>query len=188
MRHALALAALSLALALSGCTGGDATGRMNLHVTDAPDAIGDFAYLNVTVTHIVLHAKGGNASDEGGLTFEPASRTFDLTKLTNGNVTTIFAGDVPAGAYGKMTLQVEDAQGVLQNGTTVPVKAPSRRLFLTMDFTVAEGQETDFLFDVQVHRLGNGDYQLQPNADGSGPGKKGGAGADDADAAGKGGK
>ena len=195
MRPLLALVALSVALTLSGCMGGDATGRMNLHVTDAPDNIGDFAFLNVTVTQIVLKAKGEgsadeNATDDGGLTFEPASRTFDLTKLTNGNVSTIFAGDVPAGTYGKMTLHVQDAQGTLLDGTVVPVKAPSGRLFLNTDFTIAEGQETDFLFDIQVHKLGNGEYQFQPNASGSGPGKKGGssAGADDAGKADKGDK
>ena len=180
MRAVLPLLLVTVVLAVSGCMGGDATGRMNLHVTDAPDNIGDFASLNVTVTKIVLKAKDDKETDENKtdakLTFAPASATFDLTKLTGGNVSTIFSGDVPAGNYTKMTLYVEDAQGVLRsNGTTVPVKAPSGRLFLNTDFAVEEGKETDFLFDIQVHLTGAGEYQFKPNADGSGPGKKGAA-------------
>lgn len=156
---------------------GESTGTLNLHVTDAPDVIGDFASLNVTVTKIVLHKKGATDDNDTSSqeTFTPASSTFDLTKLMDGNVSTIFADAVPAGDYGKMTLFVENATGTLQDGATVPVGAPSGRLFLTTAFTIEEGKETDFLFDIQVHQTGNGEYQLKPNATGSGPGKKGGA-------------
>lgn len=178
MRPLLAALLVLLPLVLAGCTGGDGAGTFRLHVTDEPDDIGDFAHLNVTVAQIVLHAKGEDDpnSTRGQVATSPRNGTFDLTRLTNGNVTTIFEGNVPAGAYGKLTLVLlGGARGVLLNGTEVDVKAPSNRLFLNADFTIAEGEETDFLFDVQVHRTGNGEYQLKPNATGSGPGKKGSA-------------
>lgn len=170
MRASAILLAFAL-LPLAGCMS-DGEGRFVLHVTDAPDNIGDFASLNVTVERIVLSKKTDAGVEGGSVTHAPATSTFDLTKLTNGNVSTIFRDGVEAGSYGKLTLHVANATGVLLDGTTVAVKAPSGRLFLNTDFTIEEGQETEFLFDIQVHRTGNGEYQFKPNADGSGPGKK----------------
>jgi hypothetical protein len=160
------LALLSLAVLLAGCTS-SGTGTLNLHVTDAPDAIGDFAFLNVTVEKITLTPKDGKAKE-----YAPSHATFDLTQLVGGNLTTLFAGKVDAANYSKLELTISNATGVLKNGSTVSVKAPSARLFLTTSFEVAEGKETDFTFDIQVHQEGNGDYIFSPNATGSGP-KKG---------------
>lgn len=161
------------ALALAGCMGSGDEGQLALHVTDAPDDIGDFASLNVTVEKIVLHKKGSSDENDTSSKSEhaPSAGTFDLTKLVSGNVTTIFADAVPAGDYGKLTLFIRDARGVLVDGGEVDVKAPSGRLFVNTDFTITEGEETDFLFDIQVHETGKGEYQFKPNATGSGPGK-----------------
>lgn len=162
MRIAFALAFLTLFLA--GCTSGG-TGTFALHVTDAPDNIGDFSSLTVTVDKITLTSKEGKTAD-----YTPASRTFDLTKLTSGNITTLFNGSVAVGNYSKLELHISGAQGVLKsNGSTVDVKAPSDRLFVNTGFDVAEGKETNFLFDIQVHQEGNGSYIFKPNATGSGP-------------------
>ena len=40
-------------------------------------------------------------------------------------------------------------------------------IFLPLQFKVAAGQETSFVFDMHVVAKGNGDYSLQPNAGGS---------------------
>ena len=58
------------------------------------------------------------------------------------------------------------------DGKTVDVKAPSDQLFLDTGFDVASGRQTDFVFDIQVHTEGNGSYIFQPNATGSGPGRR----------------
>jgi outer membrane biosynthesis protein TonB len=71
------------------------TGTFVLHVTDQPSAIGDFDILNVSVSEVMLHrtAEAGNngTTNETGewITLEPSNRTFDLTKLQDGNRTTI---------------------------------------------------------------------------------------------------
>jgi hypothetical protein len=164
MLRALALA--SFAILLSGCTS-SGTGTLNLHVTDAPDNIGDFSSLNVTVEKITLTGKDGKSKE-----YAPSNATFDLTQLTNGNLTTLFRGSVDAGNYSKLELSIKDAKGVLRAGNaSVDVKAPGGKIFLTTSFEVAEGKETDFTFDIQVHQEGNGSYIFQPNATGSGPGK-----------------
>ncbi|MEA3201144.1 MAG: hypothetical protein QOE90_2572 [Thermoplasmata archaeon] len=165
MRGAL-LASMALLL-LSGCA--SSNGTLSLHVTDAPDNLGDFSVLNVTVTKITLTGKDGGEKD-----YAPASGTFDLTKLASGNVSTIFSGAVDNGNYTKLTLSIQDAKGVLKsNGQSVDVKAPGGKIFLATSFEIASGKETDFLFDVQVHVEGNGGYVFQPNATGSGPNQKG---------------
>lgn len=161
---------LVVPLALSGCLSPEAEGQFALRVTDAPDNIGDFSYLNVTVTRISLQR-----SDNATVDLAPSNGTFDLTKLVEGNTSTLFNGSVPVGNYSRLDLFFTDAVGVLAaDGSEMPVKAPSGRIFLNTGFTIVEGEETSFLFDVQVHKTGNGDYQFKPNADGSGPGKKGG--------------
>lgn len=167
MRLPLVLALALSATLLAGCASnsGASTGTLRLQVTDAPDAIGDFSALNVTVEKITLTAKDGKDKD-----YEPSNGTFDLTRLVNGNMTSLFAGKVDAGNYTKLTLHVKDAKGTLKSGgQSVDVKAPSGQLFVNGGFEVAEGKETSFVFDIQVHQQGNGGYIFQPNATGSGP-------------------
>lgn len=167
--RSFAFLGLVLAAALFAGCASSGTGTLNLHVTDAPDNIGDFASLNVTVTSITLTNKDGGNKD-----YTPANGTFDLTKLQSGNVSTIFGGPVDLGNYTKLTLHVSDAKGVLAaDGKSVDVKAPSGQLFLTTSFEIASGKTTDFLFDIHVVKQGNGGYSFQPNATGSGPGQKG---------------
>lgn len=150
-----------LVLLLSGCAS-NKSGTLTVQATDAPDNIGDFTSLTVTVDSITIQGEGGNHS------YAPASPTFDLTKLHDGNVTTLFNGTVPAGNYTYLEMHIQSAKGVLKSGgASVDVKVPSSRIFLNTHFQVAAGHETTFLFDVQVHQVGNGDYQLKPNASGS---------------------
>jgi hypothetical protein len=146
--------------AASGGTGG--TGTFVLKVTDAPDDIGDFTALIIGVSAIRLTGDGVNGS------YAPSTYFFDLVQLTNGTTETLFAGEVAAGTYQRLELQVETAVGTLAaSGSVVNVTLPGGRLFLNKPFTVAAGQETSFTFDIQVHQLGTGDYQLRPNAAGS---------------------
>ena len=155
---------LSLAV-VAGCMGSGDTGTFTLHATDAPDNIGDFTVLNVTVDAITLTSKDGEATE-----YNASADTFDLTQLTNGNLTTIFSDEVPVGNYTRLDLHISNATGVLHaDNSTVSVQVPSGRLFLNTAFEVAAGQETEFVFDIQVHMQGNGDYMFKPNADGSGP-------------------
>ena len=160
----LAFALAATALLLAGCSSSAGTGTLAVQATDAPDDLGDFSSLTVHVDSISIHGDG----DGSNHSYAPASPTFDLTQLHDGNVSTLFNGSVPAGNYTYLELHIQSASGVLKDGgQTVDVKAPSSRIFLNTRFTVASGKTTTFTFDVQVHQLGNGDYQLKPNASGS---------------------
>lgn len=158
----LSIASLACLCVLSaGCA--SKSGTLAVQATDAPDDLGDFSSLTVHVDRITVHGDGiSNKS------YTPASPTFDLTRLHDGNLTTLFNGSVAAGTYTYLELHIQSAQGTLKSGGgSVQVAAPSSRIFLNTHFTVEEGKQTTFVFDVQVHKLGNGDYQLKPNAAGS---------------------
>lgn len=168
MRTSAIPAALAvLTAALAGCAGSDGKGTLNIHVTDAPGAIGQFESLEVEVSSIVLKHKGGDGAEKTD-SYTPDDRTFDLTRLTDGNVTAIFGGSVANGTYTRIEFEVAKATGVLKDGgRTVPVDAPKGSIFVNTQFTVGDGSEVHFVFDIHVVEKGNGGYSLQPNAGGS---------------------
>lgn len=161
MRRILASTALLLTALLSGCAS-SGTGTLDVQATDAPDNLGDFANLMITVSSIDVQGSGGAHS------YNPSHPTFDLTKLKDGNTTSLFRDQVAVGNYSKMEFKISSAVGILNsNGTQVDVKVPSGTMFVNQHFAVSEGSTTTFVFDIHVVRQGNGGYSLQPNASGS---------------------
>lgn len=137
------------------------TGTFVLQVTDQPSAIGDFDSLNITVSEVRLH-KAGNETNETGewMILEPSNRTFDLTKLQDGNVTTIVNESIGTGEYTQVRLIVESTKGLV-NGTMVDVAVPSDTLKIVKSFTIAENQTATFIFDINVVKAGK-KYNLVP--------------------------
>jgi len=136
-------------------------GTFILQVTDQPSAIGDFDNLNVTVSEVRLH-KAGNETNETGewMILEPSNRTFDLTKLQDGNVTTIINESIGTGKYTQVRLIVESAKGLV-NGTMINVTVPSEMLKIVKPFTITENQTATFIFDINVVKAGK-KYNLIP--------------------------
>ena len=137
------------------------TGTFVLQVTDQPSAIGDFDQLNVTVSEVRLH-KAGNETNETGewMILEPSNHTFDLTKLQDGNVTTIVNESIGTGEYTQVRLVVESTKGLV-NGTMVDVAVPSDTLKIVKSFTITENQTVTFIFDIHVVKAGK-KYNLVP--------------------------
>ena len=137
------------------------TGTFVLQVTDQPSAIGDFESLNVTVSEVGLH-KAGNETNETGewMILEPSNRTFDLTKLQDGNVTTIINESIGTGKYTQVRLIVESTKGLV-NETIVDVAVPSDTLKIVKPFTITENQTVTFIFDIHVVKAGK-KYNLVP--------------------------
>jgi hypothetical protein len=140
------------------------TGTFVLQVTDQPSAIDDFDSLNVTVSEVRLHKAGetGNGTNETGewMILEPSNRTFDLTKLQDGNVTTIINESIGTGKYTQVRLIVESANGLV-NETMVNVTVPSDTLKIVKPFTITENQTATFIFDINVVKAGK-KYNLVP--------------------------
>lgn len=148
---------LMIGMVFAGClAGGD--GNLEFQVTDQPSAIDDFEELLVTPTSVQVHKAGDgdedNDSEDGEwLTFE-TDDTFDLTQLTNGNVTTLVNASLEAGRYTQVRLMVESADGTLKDGSEVTVDVPNGMLFIVKSFTIEEGKTTTFVLDINVVKSG----------------------------------
>jgi len=115
-------------------------------------------------------SESDDESEDGRwVTREVNATTVDLTRLRGANATLVERFDLPAGEYDQVRLEVSETEGVLKDGSTTEVKLPSERLKLTQEFTVGDGEEVDFVYDVTVHKAGNsGKYVLRPVASESG--------------------
>jgi hypothetical protein len=136
-------------------------------VSDAPNDIGDFTSLIVTVDRVeMLKQSGGDAN----VTFIPGITDFDLTKLIGTASQQLWQGNVPEGAYTRVDIVVSAVKGTLKTGETVDVKLPSGRLQISIPFVVGADKVTTFTFDITVNKTGQGsaNYILKPQAGESG--------------------
>lgn len=160
------------------------TGQIAVYVSDEPNAIGDFAHLNVTISKVGLHrvgtdmenassspqpTTGQNASNEtvdageadrpdsdgnGGWQEYEVERTVDLTRLVGANASKLGVFNAPAGTYNKVFLYVAEINATTTNGEQVKVKLPSERLHINQEVTIGSGEEVDFVFDIAPHKAG----------------------------------
>ena len=158
-----------LALVVSACGSSPTQANLRLMVSDQPNVIGDFAYLNVTISSIGVHRVGDNST---WIQFSPNIGTVDLTKLQGNNATEIWSGNITAGQYDKVFIYVSNVEGNLTasagNGT-VNVKLPSGKLQISKPFTISGNGTTSFVFDITVIKAGeSGQYILEPQIANSG--------------------
>ncbi|WP_267641623.1 DUF4382 domain-containing protein [Haloarchaeobius amylolyticus] len=110
-------------------------------------------------------------SSEGWTTYEVDSKTVDLTELRGANASKLADFQVQSGEYDKVFVYVSNVEGTLKNGEKVNVKLPSGKLQINKAFTVQEGENTQFVFDIMIHKAGNsGKYVLRPVISESGTG------------------
>ena len=167
-------------LALAGCghggnmstrTGG--TGTLNVFLTDAPIDLTDVQSVNVTLTGVTIYP--AETSDPTGTSTEtsPISllthpATFDLLTLTGGATALLASGEVPAGSYSRIRLEISDATLVYNDATTVPLKIDSNKVDVPIRFHVTVGADNSVALDfdagasVQVNEAGAGTCILRP--------------------------
>jgi len=157
-------AALSLLVALMGCSSkpnNTALGHVDLRLTDAP---GDFEQVNLVVTGVSIHRDGS-----GWETIKQDTTTYDLLTLRNGVFTGLAAGDVPAGHYTQIRLAIGEGSNIVRSGTTYPIDIPSGMQSgykLVGEFDVPAGGAIELTLDFDAARsiiqTGNGSYKLKP--------------------------
>ncbi|HEU5181873.1 MAG TPA: DUF4382 domain-containing protein [Candidatus Polarisedimenticolia bacterium] len=158
-----ALALLSLAAFLTACSHGamsasvdNGKGTVNVFLTDAPLDLANVQSVNVTLTGVILYpgdAQGdsllNDTSDEDGtpvvIVSHPA--TFDLLTLTGGATTLIGTDEVPAGAYSRIRLVVEEASLTYLDGTIAPLKIESGKVDVPIRFDVTRDETTGIVLD-----------------------------------------
>lgn len=160
-RLAGAALALLLAPALAGCSSAPSGTWFGLHVADGPGAIDEFRRLTVEVAKVTLVKEGG-----GTVEVVPDAPSFDLARLQEGNVSSVFSGRVDPGQYKRIELTVVKATGVLRSDDRlVNVEVPNGKIGLDLDLDIAT-REVNYLFDLQVEHGGSG-YVLAAHPEGS---------------------
>lgn len=168
----LALAALVLALAISGCSKSSTSpgfGTMSLKMTDAP---GDFQEVNLEIIQVSAHlGEDGTASDStsGWQVLRAESINVDLLTLRNGVFTTLALAQVPAGHYTQIRLKLGAGSNVVVDGVTHPLTVPSglqSGYKLVGSFDVPTNGLLNLALDFDAARsivlTGSGTYILKP--------------------------
>ncbi|MBU0898749.1 MAG: DUF4382 domain-containing protein [Nanoarchaeota archaeon] len=91
----------------------------------------------------------------------------DLTKLTSNKIFEILNTELEVGKYTKIELYVTNVETTM-NSSEVEVKIPSGKLMITKNFEITENGTTEFVFDINIVKLGTGEYNLKPTISESG--------------------
>ena len=106
--------------------------------------------------------------DRGFTVVELDGATVDLTQVVEDDAIAVFDGEIPAGSYEKIELEVSAVEGIV-DGSEVDVKLPSEKLQITNGFEVTPDEPVSFVFDINVVKRGkNNGYILKPVISGSG--------------------
>lgn len=183
------LAFLSILLFAAACnqsSGGthhsSGTATLNVRLTDAPINMSNVQSVNVTLAGVIAYPEDDDvefdvpevgkemeqetAAHPISLMSHPA--TFDLLTLTGGVSTLLASGEVPAGKYSRIRLEVSSAEIVYQDATTAPLKLDSNKVDVPIhfDLTVQEDASITLDFDaaasVQVNETAPGTLILRP--------------------------
>jgi hypothetical protein len=152
--------------------GAQGNASLDFYVSDEQNAIDDFAHLNVTITKVGVHrADDGGENESAWVEKDVDNATVDLTELQGANASKLGTLSVPNGTYDKTFIYVSEVNGTLTDGSSTDVKLPSSKLQLNTEFTVGNGEELDYVFDITVVKRGqSGSYNIKPVVSESGTG------------------
>jgi len=186
----LCLALLLFLLLTPACNGSSGAGShqtagsatLNVRLTDAPIDMSNVQSVNVTLTGVTVYPEDSGtvlqvadpgtemAGDAGAvpisLTTYPA--TFDLLTLTGGATALLASGEIPAGSYSRIRLEISDATLVYLDGTSVSLKIDSHKVDVPIRFEAAAGTDLSVTLDfdaaasVQVNETASDTFILRP--------------------------
>jgi hypothetical protein len=168
-------AAAAATAGLAGCMGGSATGTLATRVTDQPGDIADFESCVVSIVGIWLKpadatATGTTDDEDAGrerINFDSAEEA-DLVELTDGSSTLLDERELDTGEYEFLQLDVDGVDATLTGGGDATVNTPGDApLKFDQQFEIRADTRTVFTADFTPVKQGNGNYMLQPVADGT---------------------
>jgi hypothetical protein len=145
-------------------------GNFAFLVSDEVNAIADFSSVDVVIERIGILQSGDSGK---WLEFTPVLKKFDLSLLPGDKSLELWRGDIPAGQYNKVFIQVSGVTGILKStGKTLAIKLPSDKLQMSLPFEVGTNAVTSFTYDLTVIKTGSdnnaGKYLLKPQIGESG--------------------
>jgi hypothetical protein len=172
------LATLAAASVLLVACGGDGsvsahsgTGTLNVRLTDAPIDMTDVQSVEVTITDVIVYAQDESMPDptpDSPIVLMTHPETFDLLTLTDGATTLLASGEVTAGSYSRIRLEVSEATLIYKDGTTQDLKLESGKVDVPIQFDVGVGEQETVTLDfdaaasVQVNETASGEFILRP--------------------------
>ena len=172
---------LAVALLLYGCNGMGAsssrtsggTGMLQVRLTDAPIDLATVQSVNVTLTGVTVFPEENlnpmtMVTEPGPISLMTHPATFDLLTLTGGATALLASGQVPAGTYSRIHLDISDATLVNKDGTTTSLQIESNKVDVPIRFQVNVGATSSVTLDfnagasVQVNQTSAGEFILRP--------------------------
>lgn len=161
MRKTLILTASLLSvviLAVTSCqkTDKDGTGRLLVHITDAPFPVNLIEKATVTITKVEV--RNDAESDENPfITIFEGSKEFNLLELRNGVMEELVDVEIPAGSYNLIRIYVEDAGIVVMDQESYSVKVPSGsqtgiKMFIKPSLQVQGGLTSEVILDFNLEK------------------------------------
>ena len=161
MRKTLILTACVLSvviLAITGCqkTDKDGTGRLLVHITDAPFPINLIEKATVTITKVEVR-NDAESEEHPFLTIFEGSKEFNLLELRNGVMEELVDVEIPAGSYNLIRIYVEDAGIVVMDHESYSVKVPSGsqtgiKMFIKPSLQVQGGLTSEVILDFNLEK------------------------------------
>ena len=144
-----------------------ATGKLSVHITDAPFPANLVEHVYVTIERVSLRLKDGNCKttegeeipdcDEGFLILLDEPVEIDLMQLRNGLSQLLADTEVPVGVYDMLRLIVQDAEIIIDSEISFPLKVPGGstgglKVFLSNPIVVTEDGLSEILIDFDLSR------------------------------------
>jgi hypothetical protein len=172
VRPVLLAACLALALACSSGSGSGGTGIIQVNLTDAPIDLSTVEKVEVTITDVIVYPGDDDdmpSANGGAIVLLTHPETFDLLTLTDGATTLLASGEVPAGDYNRIRLEVSEATLTYKDSTeAVPLKLESGKVDVPIRFHVGKDETNAITLDfdaaasVQVNETASDTLILRP--------------------------
>jgi len=172
IRTVLLAGCLALLLSCGGDSDGSGTGIIQVNLTDAPIDLTTVEKVEVTITDVIVYPGDDDdmpSVNGGPIVLLTHPETFNLLTLTDGATTLLASGEVLAGDYNRIRLEVTEATLTYKDSTeAVPLKIESGKVDIPIRFHVGEDETTALTLDfdagasVQVNETASDTLILRP--------------------------
>jgi uncharacterized protein DUF4382 len=168
-----ATAALLFGCGHGGTSSRTGTGMLQVNLIDAPLDLSTVQSVNVTLTGVTVYPRETadpmqNVIEGTPILLMTHPATFDLLTLTGGATALLASGEVPAGSYSRIRLDISDATMINTDGSTTPLKIESNKVDVPIRFEVGVDTTSTVTLDfnaaasVQVNGTRSGTFILRP--------------------------